>query len=100
VKLTTKQYRVKGENVALFIKSRFLLLPLSEVKLEKTHLEVSEESLDAALDVTPDLPPRVLGLAWKQNVLFSTQVSPVWAKDVAKAAKLSATGIIKAFQEV
>lgn len=92
------QFRINGQNIALFVDSRFLLLPVSEVELVAGgSVKVSKENLDAALDVTPDLPPRVVGLAWKHGVLFGP-IDPVWAKDVAAAAKMSATSVIRAFE--
>ena len=96
-----KQYRKGNPNVILFHSSRFLILPLSEVAIaEDGILSVDQADLACAFDVTPNLPPRVVGSAWKHHIVFNTEVDPTWAVGVARSCDLSASEIVDKFMEV
>lgn len=96
-----KQYRLGKPNLVLHHSNRFLILPLSEVSIDEEEIiAVSKEALSSAFDVTPNLPPRVLGSAWKHHIIFKTEVDPRWAVDVARSCDLSANEILHKFMEV
>lgn len=99
--LDPRQYRLGSRNIVLFINNAFLILPRSEVHIaEDGMLGVDQESLKSALDVTPDLPPRVIGSAWKHGIVFQTEVKTDWAAGVARSCALSASEIVGKFMEV
>lgn len=96
-----KSYRKGNPNVVLFHSSRFVILPLSEVVIaEDGFLSVDRTMLACAFDVTPDLPARVLGSAWRHHIIFKTEVNLAWAGDIARSCDLSAKEIVDKFMEV
>lgn len=83
----------------MFVRGKFLLLPEAETILEKGVLSVSEQCLQAAYDVTPDLPVIVLENAWRHRIVFPNEVEAKWAQDIARVVPgLSAKDIIVAFR--
>jgi hypothetical protein len=105
--VVVKQYRRKGENVLLFHEGHFLLLPGTEVEAHEGGVQVEEEALAAAFDVTPDLPLRILQGAWKKGCVFYSEIDVNWAAGVARGLakqprlpNLSALDIVNAFAQV
>ena len=99
--LHRKSFRFRGDNVMLYVDHRFLLLPVSEVEVDADaeYLEVNEESLAMAFDATPDLPDRVVDLAWRQGILFHSDVTSHWAASVARGLSgMSAIEVKEAFE--
>jgi hypothetical protein len=93
--------RLGNPNLVLFHSSRFLILPRSEVVVDEDGIvAVDQEMLSSAFDVTPDLPPRVLGSAWKHHIVFKTEIDLKWAVDIARSCELSAKEIVDKFMEV
>ena len=92
------EFRQRRSNVLLFVGGRILLLPLSEVTVVGDRLQVEQEQIEAAFDLTPDLPHRVVGSAWKHEIVFPNEVDNAWAASVARAVPgLSALDIVRAF---
>lgn len=97
--LRVKRFKVRGKNVLLFTDGMFLLLPLQEVKVSEDGVDVDLEVLEEALDVTPDLPDRILHAAWRANIIFGNEVTAEWAVGIARSARnISATEILHAYQ--
>lgn len=96
-----KLYRLGNPNLVLFHGGHFLILPRSEVFIDDDGMmTVEQEMLDSAFDVTPDLPPRILGSAWKHHIVFKTEIDLTWAVDIARSCNLSAQEIAEKFMEV
>jgi hypothetical protein len=94
------EYRQRHENVLLFYDCKFLILPTTEVKQVDEGLEITEDALAAAFDLTPDLPCKVLCGAWRRKIVFASDVSRNigWAASVAQGVPgLSAHDILNAF---
>ena len=108
--METEQFKVRGNNVLFFHDCRFLILPAGEVAIlsagtreVESHdiLIVSVDALASALDVTPDLPERVLGSAWQNGYVFASEVDPAWAVSVARHLDgFAGTDILRAFNEM
>ena len=97
--LRVKKFKVRGENVLLFTDGMFLLLPVREVEVLEDGIEVEPKVLEEALDVTPDLPDRILHAAWKAGIIFSNEITAEWAVGIARSAKtISASEILHAYQ--
>ena len=93
-------YRQRGENVLVFYASRFLLLPSCEAVIVGNKLVFDEKTLEAAYDVTPDLPEAILRSAWQHEQVFLSEVSVEWAASVARScASWSAHSILQAYQK-
>ena len=105
-----EKWRQRGDNVLLFYRHRFLLLPTSEVLFgtyRDDPVQVSDKVLLAAFDVTPNLKSadetlvkRFLEKAWRDQVWFANQLSVEWAHGIAQSTKgrLTVTGILQAYQ--
>ena len=91
----------RGDMALIFYETRFLLVPRGEVVWVDDSIVIEEESLQAAFDVTPDLPERVLVSAWRHKQIFLAGLEMNWAASVAQQVSgLSAHDILQAYQRV
>lgn len=94
------QYRQRAGNVLIFYEGHFLLLPSDAFEVCEGGLLVSKASLAEALDLTPNLPERILASAWRHRMVFANEVKADWALSVARnVEKLSGHDVIQAFYE-
>ena len=99
--IVAEKFHRRGPNVVLYVDDKFLVLPVSEVELRRSSVLVDQENLDAAYDVTPDLPTGVLENAWRFEIVFWKDVPDKWARDLGRVIPgLSAKYIVEAFMMV